>query len=241
MDEIKTPTVKDNPRSMMRSANVHFGECNDEKASMERKLRDVTISPIYNVKTEMKERKRQPLFGNNKMRQSSSSSSNDVEFPCVTPSSFSVTSNTTVTTHPLTVCSTGNSVDRMNTSTTPPTADWFSVADDPMHNITQDSTPYYSRGSSTTTSLAPNSMDSTIHQSAVKYSSSCIDTPSADDKFWSSFTPCKIMGNMKNNIDNNDEEKASCSGIGLLTPSSNSRFFQTLLENKGSSCKKKAA
>jgi hypothetical protein len=236
MDEIKTPTVKDNPRSI---ANVHFGECNDEKASMERKLRDVTISPIYNVKTEMKERKRQSSFGNNKMRQSSLSS-NDVEFPCVTPSSFSVTSNTTVTTHPLTVCSTGNSVDRMNTSTTP-TADRFSVADDPMHNITQDSTPYYSHGSSTTTSSVPNSMDSTIHQSAVKYSSSCIDTPSADDKFWSSFTPCKIMGNMKNNIDNNDEEKASCSGIGLLTPSSNSRFFQTLLENKGSSCKKKAA
>ena len=243
MDEIKSPTVKDNPRGMMRVANVHFGECNDEKASTERKLRDVTISPIYNVeKTEMKERKRRSLFGN-KMRHLSS---NDDEFPCVTPSSFLVTSNTTtVTTHPLIVCSTGNSVDRMNTSTTTTTTptDWSSVAD-PMHNITQDTTPH-SRGSSTPTSSAPFSIDSTILQSARKYSS-CVDTPSADDKFWSSFTPCK-MGN-EDNIDDDEEEEESgndvnytSSGVGLLTPSSNSRFFQTLLENKGSSCKKDAA
>jgi len=239
MDEIKSPTVpKDNPSGMMRIANVHFGVCNDEKASTERKLRDVTISPIYNVKTEMKERKRQSLFGN-KMRHLTS---NDDEFPCVTPSSFSVTSNTTtVTTHPLIVCSTGNSVDRMNTSTTTtatPT-DWSSVAD-PMHNITQP----HSRGFSTTTSSAPFSIDSTILQSARKYSS-CVDTPSADDKFWSSFTPCK-MGN-KNNIDDDEEEESgndvnyTSSGVGLLTPSSNSRFFQTLMENKGSSSKKNAA
>lgn len=98
-DGIKTPHARDRPR--MCIANVRFGDDSPERAS-ERMQREVAISPIFNPKE--KKRKRRSLFGNNSHEKSS-----DTEFPCVTPS-FSVTSRTTVMTHPLTICSSVNSV-----------------------------------------------------------------------------------------------------------------------------------
>jgi hypothetical protein len=102
-DGMKTPHAGDRPR--MCIANVRFGDDDSERTS-ERMQREVAISPIFNLREIMygKKRKRRSLFMSN-----THGISLDAEFPCVTPS-FSVTSRATVMTHPLTICSSANSV-----------------------------------------------------------------------------------------------------------------------------------
>jgi hypothetical protein len=107
-DGLKTPHAGDHPR--MCIANVRFGDDGPETDRVESYMmqREVSISPIFNpneVKNG-KKRKRRSLFGNNLHGGNSS----DGDFPCVTPSSFSMTSRATAMTHPLTICSSASSV-----------------------------------------------------------------------------------------------------------------------------------
>jgi len=107
-DGLKTPHAGDHPR--MCIANVRFGDDGPETDRAESYMmqREVAISPIFNPKEikNGKKRKRRLLFVNNLHGGDSS----DAEFPCVTPSAFSVTSRATVMTHPLTICSSASSV-----------------------------------------------------------------------------------------------------------------------------------
>jgi len=265
---VKTPHASDHPR--MCIANVRFGD-SPEKA-LERLQREVAISPIYNLKAMNKKKKRRSLFGDgdsSKMHKSDhGKSSQDVGYPCVTPS-FSVSSNTTVTTLPLTVCSSVSSVrttlsleelskirpiqissslqsatmnetnnndkgsignnNKIKMTTSPDCSGM-----EPKH-ITQDTPP----------TITGHKNDAHVHYRAsppfspphnfdkvgsILQSAKKLDAGTPAEKFWSSvggldnFTPFKVRG---------DEE----GGSGLMSPTSNSKFFATLLEDKGSALK----
>ncbi len=110
-DGVKTPHASDHPRMCIANVRFGFGHGSFErKVSSDRMQREVAISPVRAVI----DRKRQSMFGSSssdskKQKTAATDGKLDTEFPCVTPS-FSVTSSTTVTTHPLTVCSSEASV-----------------------------------------------------------------------------------------------------------------------------------
>lgn len=116
---VKTPHASDRPR--MCIANVRFGDSPEKKervatGSSDRMLREVAISPICKASLAglTQKRKRRSLFGDDDddvdpKKKCRSYAESSREGGMVTPS-FSVTSNTTVTTLPLTVCSSASSV-----------------------------------------------------------------------------------------------------------------------------------
>mmetsp|Transcript_36207 Transcript_36207/g.76313 ORF Transcript_36207/g.76313 Transcript_36207/m.76313 type:complete len:534 (+) Transcript_36207:1102-2703(+) len=256
---VKTPHASDHPR--MCIANVRFGDSPEKKtAEADRRQREVAISPICKVSLSAltQKRKRRSLFGDDAKKHKP----NNVESGrggVVTPS-YSVSSNTTVTTHPLTVCSSASSVrttlsldelskvrsiqimssslrggnkdngtddhshKERNDQNSPPECSGM----EPKH-ITQDtpSAANERRNASYRASppfSPPPSLDKvgSILQSARK-----LDVGTPAEKFWSSvggldnFTPFKVR----------DECEGNASG--LMSPTSNSKFFETLLEDKG--------
>lgn len=102
-DGVKTPNAKEHPQ--MCIANVCFGET---PTNFDRKQRKVAISPIRSTEEIVKKQKRQHLFVDTSKKRKNKK---DAAFThgLVTPS-LSVSSNTTVTTLPLTVCSSTSSV-----------------------------------------------------------------------------------------------------------------------------------
>ena len=102
-----TPHASDHPR--MCIANVRFGDSPEKKKVLDRMQGEVAISPIIKVSLTAltQKRKLRSLFGDDVKKHKSDVESGGHE-GMVTPS-FSVSSNTTVTTHPLTVCSSASS------------------------------------------------------------------------------------------------------------------------------------
>jgi len=279
----KTPHAGDRPR--MCIANVRFGD--DPKKEMrateraatatDRMQREVAISPICKLSPSALTknwRKRRSLFGDD--LDGASPKKHRSGGKVVTPS-FSVSSNTTVTTHPLTVCSTASSVrntlsleelskvrpmqiigtslkeapdDGINnendntdntgkndqtTTNSPPVCPGLG----PKH-ITQDtplaaededgegSRPHHGQRRGTSPPFSPPSnleKMGSILQSAKKP-----DAGTPAEKFWSSLggldiTPYKARGDLEGGTS------------GLMSPTSNNKFFETLLEDKGSTSK----
>jgi hypothetical protein len=100
-DVIKTPTANEHPRVCI--ANVRFS---DSPTTRDDKLRNVGISPIKSTSEISQKRKRQSLFVESCKKRKKE---DGIASGLVTPS-LSVSSNTTVTTLPLTVCSSAASV-----------------------------------------------------------------------------------------------------------------------------------
>eukprot|EP00804_Cyclotella_cryptica_P015385 CCRYP_008013-RB/>CCRYP_008013-RB protein AED:0.15 eAED:0.15 QI:476/1/1/1/1/1/4/502/1051 len=102
-DGVKTPNAKEHPQ--MCIANVCFG---DTPSIFDKKQRNVAISPIRSTEEIAKKRKRRHLFDDSHKKRKSGKD-DGFAHGLVTPS-LSVSSNTTVTTLPLTVCSSASSV-----------------------------------------------------------------------------------------------------------------------------------
>ena len=102
MEEVKTPKASDNPRVCI--ANVRFG---DETTNLDKKQRNVSISPIKSTLEIFEKRKRQPLFYSS-CKKRKNVQEDRFAHGLVTPS-LSVSSGTTIATVPLTVCSSASS------------------------------------------------------------------------------------------------------------------------------------
>jgi len=111
IEAIKTPHASDHPRMCIANLRVGGGP---SPAATDAKQREVAISPIRKVTTQSK-RKRRSLFADSyKKLQFNGQSDGENGMILVTPS-VSVTSSTTVMTHPLTICS-GSSSNRSHLS-----------------------------------------------------------------------------------------------------------------------------
>jgi len=250
---IKTPHARDRPRLCI--ASVRFGDTPQKKtAALNRKQREVNITPICKlsrVEIEHK-RKQRSLFGGNDPKKLKS----DGESRGMVTPSFSVTTNATAATHPLTVCSSEltdrttlsleeyskmrplqitsssslqtatnskgsvNKEIKSNHQTSPPDS-----GIGPKH-ITQD-TPSISIDLNTGLPHAsppfspPPGLDKV---GSILLSAKKMDAGTPAEKFWSTvglenFTPYKMRV---------DGEGST------LSPTSNSKFFENLLEDKGS-------
>ncbi|KAL7510145.1 hypothetical protein ACHAXN_010650 [Cyclotella atomus] len=229
MEDIKTPSASDNPRVCI--ANVRFGDCQ----SVDRKQRNVKISPIKSAEEIFQKRKRPPLFFDS-CKKRKNGKGDEFAFGLVTPS-LSVSSRNTVATVPLTVCSSASSArtnltmeelckvrvlqigsgSNVNASTNKTPLDCSGV--DPKH-ITQETpseSPLFSPP------LNFDKLGGSILKSTKK-SDAC--TPA--EKFWSSL----------GGIDNFTPFRENGDGVGessLTSPTPNSKFFQNLInDDKGS-------
>ena len=106
-DRVKTPHASDRPR--MCIANVRFGDDTSPMA-FDMKQREVAISPICIVMTRGQKRRRRPMFADSCKKQKEHGRSEEAGgLGLVTPS-LSISSRTTIMTHPLTVCSSASSI-----------------------------------------------------------------------------------------------------------------------------------
>ena len=221
MEGIKTPNAFDNPRVCI--ANVRFG---DSPAIPDQKQRNVAISPIKSAEEIFQKRKRQPLFSTSSKKRKNGKG-DDFPFGLVTPS-LSISSRNTVATVPLTVCSSASSARtnlsieelgkvrllQINSSVSNNAGAAKTPLDDTHpNNITQETPdePIFSP--------SPTAKLGSILKSAKKTN---VRTPA--DKFWSSlggignFTPFR-------------ENEGGVGESSLMSPTSNSKFFQKLIED----------
>ena len=221
MEGVKTPNASDNPRVCI--ANVRFG---DSPANLDQKQRNVAISPIKSAEEIFQKRKRQPLFSTTSKKRKNGKG-DEFSFGLVTPS-LSVSSRNTVATVPLTVCSSVssarthlsieelgkvrllqiNSSDSNNADTTKTPSD----GTEPKH-ITQETPDEPIFSPSPTAKLG-----------SILKSSKKTDACTPAEKFWSS------LGGIENFTPFRENEV----GVGessLMSPTSNSKFFQKLIED----------
>jgi hypothetical protein len=217
MEDMKTPNASDNPRVCI--ANVRFGD----SEVLDRKQRNVKISPIKSSIEEMFQKRRRQHLLYDSCKKRKNQKGDEFAFGLVTPS-LSVSSRNTVATVPLTVCSSASSVrtnitmeelskvrvlqissgSNVNASTTKTPLDCSGV--DPKH-ITQETpneSPLFSPP------LNFDKLGGSLLKSTKK-SEAC--TPA--EKFWSSL----------GGIDNFTPFRENEDGVGessLMSPTSNS-------------------
>ena len=261
-DGVKTPHASDHPRLCI--ANVRFGDSPDKTRSSvsikldDRMQREVAISPICKVSLSAlkQRRKRRSLFGDDNAGDCTSKKQKTATQKGMVTPSFSVSSNTTVTTHPLTVCSSVSSVRttlsleelskvrpiQINSSlqqTTTMVKIESTSRDcsgmEPKH-ITQDDTPL-------ATTQDENIANNADHRATPPFS-----PPREFDKFGSLLqsakkldkldagTPAEKFWSSMGGVDNFTPFKVEEEGVGkLLSPTSNSEYTDTSLSLEKSS------
>lgn len=223
MEDVKTPSADENPRVCI--ANVRFGD----SPSLDRKQRNVKISPIKTAEEIFQKRKRQSLFSDS-CKKRKNGKVDDSAYGLVTPS-LSVSSRNTVATVPLTVCS---SVSSSRTN--------LSMEDLGKVRLLQIS----GSGSNTNASNAKTPLDCSSlelkHITQDTPSESPMFSPPDFDKLGGSIlkstkkaggcTPAEKFWSSMGGIDNFTPFRENGEGVGessLMSPTSNSKWLISML------------